>query len=180
MDWTKAKNILIIALLVTNLIIGAAYLGTIREKEREWEEQARNTASYLAALGVPLEAEIPAKPVKMPVLFVRFEPLDPENVPEEVDYQDIPVESTGGSAAVIPIAPGDNRREVASASYALLKYLAAMDQQGREPSGIKEIGLVYLVDTAGYDEAISEDTAVPAWKLSLADGQAFYVNAYGE
>ena len=41
-------------------------------------------------------------------------------------------------------------------------------------------GLVYLVDTAGYDEAISEDTAVPAWKLSLANGQVFYVNAYGE
>jgi regulatory protein YycI of two-component signal transduction system YycFG len=63
MDWTKAKNILIIALLVTNLIIGAAYLGTVREKEREWEYQARSTASYLAALGVPRETGIPAKPV---------------------------------------------------------------------------------------------------------------------
>ncbi len=180
MDWTKAKNILIIALLVTNLIIGTAYLGTIREKQREWEDQARNTAEYLAALDVPLETGIPAKPVKMPVLFVRFEPLDAENVSGAVYYQDTPVESTDGSVAVIPIAPGDNRREVVSASYALLKYLAAMDQQGHEASGIKEIGLIYLVDTSGYDEAISEDTAVPAWKLSLSDGQTFYINAYGE
>jgi hypothetical protein len=78
------------------------------------------------------------------------------------------------------MARGENRREVVSASYALLKYLAAMDRRGLEPAGIREIGLIYLVETVDDGREISEDTAVPAWKLSLSDGQVFYVNAYGE
>lgn len=180
MDWTKAKNILIIALLVTNLIIGLTYYAMIREKREEWAIQAQNTAAYLSELGVPLETDIPDKPLKMPVLFVRFEPSDPEAAIDPVYDNDIRVESTLGSVTVIPIARGDNRREVVSASYALLKYLVAMEHQDRKPSGIEGIELIYLVDPYGYDGEISEDTAVPAWKLSLQDGQNFYVNAYGE
>lgn len=180
MDWTKAKNILMIALLATNLVIGLTYYATIREKREEWVIQAQNTAAYLEELGVPLETEIPNRPLKMPVLFVRFEPSDPEADKTPVYEDDIRVESTVSSVTVIPIDRGDNRREVVSASYALLKYLAAMEHQEKTPVGIEAIELIYLVDTYGYDGAISEDTAVPAWKLSLQDGQVFYVNAYGE
>lgn len=180
MDWTKAKNILIIALLVTNLIIGAAYYGSLRARSAEWAVQAQNTEAYLQELGVALETPIPRTPVRMPVLFVRFEPPDPKAAGEPVYHKGVRVENPGGSATVIPLARGDKRREVVSASYALLKYLAAMDSLAQEPSAITGIELIYLVENAGYDPQISEDTAVPAWKLSLSGGQVFYVNAYGE
>ena len=180
MDWTKSKNIMIIALLVTNLIIGLTYYSTIREKRKEWAVQARNTAVYLMEQGIELDVEIPDEPRKMSVLFVRFEPSDPEVAEAPVYDGEILVESTRTSLKVVPISRGENRREIMSASHALLRYLAVAEQQDRKPAGIKGIELIYLVDTAGYDREISEDTAIPAWKLSLGDGETFYVNAYGE
>jgi hypothetical protein len=180
MDWTKAKNILIIALLITNAIVGTTYALRLQETRQVWTAEAAHATEYFDAIGVSLNTEIPAKPVKLPVLFVRFDPATEDGSGEPVYDGKYRVETGRPSAAIASVRRGENKRQISSASYALLKYAAAMEARGEAPQNIDGIELLYLVDQTEHDGTISEDTAVPAWKLTLAGGETFYVNAYGE
>lgn len=181
MDWTKAKTILIIALLVTNLIIGYSYNEKIKEAEAQQVEQAISTKEFLEQKGIVVAVEIPTQVLKKPVLFVRFEPLAAGTQAGPVYYEDVLVEaSVYKDNAIIPIAYGETKRDVSSASYALLKSVAALLSEDNSQLSISDIELIYLVENANYGQEIREDTAVPTWKISTGSGEAFYVNAYGE
>lgn len=181
MDWTKAKTILIIALLITNIIIAYSYNQKLQEAEAQQIEQAISTREFLAQMGIEVETEIPAKPLKKPVLFVRFELLEQGVQAEPVYYEDMSVEASDYNGnKIVPISYGETKRDLASASYALLKLVSAFEESTDGPLTISEIELIYLVENAEYDQLISEDTAVPTWKITTRDGTYFYVNAYGE
>jgi len=180
MDWTKAKNILIIALLITNAIIATTYAVKVHEKNKEWSAEAAYTKAYFEDIGVSIQTDIPSKPLKMAVLFVRFETSDAQEPAAPAYDGSILIESASSMVSIVPVRRGETKRLIASASYALLKYAAAAASNGEEPADIRDIELVYWVDYTEHDEKISEDTAIPAWKLSLSDDKVFYVNAYGE
>jgi hypothetical protein len=74
MDWSKAKNILIVALLITNLVLLGAYVW--REMQRSGADDEGTLRRILTEYKVFLETEIPRKPASMAVLFVRPEPED--------------------------------------------------------------------------------------------------------
>lgn len=181
MDWTKAKTILIVALLITNLIIGYTYSEKLKEAEVQQIEQAISTREFLAQMGIEIQTEIPTKPLKKPVLFVRFEPLGQEVQAEPVYYEEMRVEASDyNGSKIVPISYGETKRNLSSASYALLKSVSAFEELAEDPLIISEIELIYLVENAAYDQVISEDTAVPTWKITTGNGAYFYVNAYGE
>lgn len=181
MDWTKAKSILIVALLMTNLIIGMAYIVKVREQNGKQLAAAESTQAYLQEKGITLGVEIPSEILKKPVLFVRFQTPE-EGVENDIIYFDgmLVEASQDNENIIIPLSYGETKRDVLSASYALLKFISFFEKEEWENVHITGIELMYLVDTASAQQDITEDTAAPTWKITTENNQAFYINAYGE
>lgn len=174
MDWSKAKTILIVALLITNIIIGSAYISGINKEKANMEAAARNAAAYAQSRGVNVRCEIPAEKNKLPVLFVS---LDRSGIAEECHYKGIAVETDKSFVGrIIPEGQGDADAELISASNALLKLIGDM---GESDMTIDDISVVYWLDLSLGDDVAAKDTAVPAWKFSGPDG-VYYIEAFGE
>jgi len=181
MDWTKSKSILIVALLITNLVIAGSYYVSISDNNAEQIAVAQSTQTYLMQKGINLNIQIPTQSLRKSVLFVRFEPPVTGGKKETVYYNEMLVEtSLDIENQIIPLTYGETKRDISSASYALLKFAASLDEELNRDVTVTNIELIYLVDTSEYDQKITEDTAVPTWKISIADGKSYYVNAYGE
>ncbi|MDF3001424.1 MAG: hypothetical protein K0Q48_1543 [Bacillota bacterium] len=86
MDWTKAKTILIVALLVTNLVLAGAYLFQNMRFEDEAEMQD-GTIKLLAAKNIYLKTEIPEEQPRMPKLTVQFDTINEDDVNELIASQ---------------------------------------------------------------------------------------------
>ena len=70
MDWSKAKTILIVALLITNIFLVATY-GTMGVKDRPEILDEEELIELMGQRGVYLETEIPKPPKSMEVIPVR-------------------------------------------------------------------------------------------------------------
>lgn len=82
MDWTKAKTILIVALIVTNLVLIATYYyqnSRYNEDEREMQEV---TIRLLEEKGIYVQTDIPVGHHRLPKLTVQYDKMN-ENVIEE-------------------------------------------------------------------------------------------------
>ncbi|MDR2088769.1 MAG: hypothetical protein LBP73_05385 [Clostridiales Family XIII bacterium] len=112
MDWTKAKNILIVALLVTNLLLLGAYV--LREMQRSAAEDEDTRRRILTEYKVFLETEIPKQPAPMAVLFVRPETEDRARIEQALAEQ-------------API-PDDDRESLRSAANAVLERCGLMTE----------------------------------------------------
>lgn len=77
MDWTKAKNILIITLLITNLLLLSFYLVEREKTSRSEEEVLQETLTLLESKNIYVETALPEKHGKMAVLHVEYDHLDP-------------------------------------------------------------------------------------------------------
>ena len=178
MDWSKAKNILIIALLLTNLALGGFYFAKRSDADRSAERAAEYAAEYAQAEGLRLECELPAEAPKLPVLFVSVYYEEPDAAVHS--YKGIPVEAdTQLDVELIPNQPGETAGSVISAADALLKLIQEHGEELRDPAAaIRSVELVYLIDEFDLNERTLEDTAVPAWKFS-AGGRSFFIKAYG-
>ncbi len=88
MDWTKAKNILIAALLATNLLLlGILIYGNIKVSG----EDARflnNTIAVLEARNIAITTELPIKSTRMPVLSVEYNKEDTELIKMQLEIQE--------------------------------------------------------------------------------------------
>jgi len=82
MDWSKAKNILIAALLVTNLVLlGAIYGNTDRSGVNDGENIKEDTVLLLKEHEIYVEESlIPDRSQRMPVLSVRYRTAEEEAV----------------------------------------------------------------------------------------------------
>ena len=180
MDWSKAKSILIIALVITNVIIASLYFGQLREERLQSEAAAKSAAEYVADRGAVLYCSIPTKDIKLPVLFVSF---SEDAKAGELRYKNYPVEISGeGYGVPVSYSTGEAEGSVASASSALVSFVSGFDMASI-PSGdvlaISDISLVYWINRSGFSASAEEDTAVPAWKITTSGG-VFYVNAFSE
>ena len=74
MDWSKAKNILIAALLITNLMLGMAiYSNVSGPGSREMNEMIQNTIRLLEDHDILVEEDrIPGRSERLGVLSVRY------------------------------------------------------------------------------------------------------------
>jgi hypothetical protein len=94
MDWTKAKNILIVALLVTNLVLLGAYI--LRDARSDGDDDA-TLRRILTEYNVFLETELPRQPDSMAVLYVQPETDDSDRV-ERVLAEQMPASGTDDDA----------------------------------------------------------------------------------
>ncbi|HPZ60299.1 MAG TPA: two-component system regulatory protein YycI [Bacillota bacterium] len=91
MDWTKAKTILIIALLITNIFLLVTYTLSNSDNETSEEELLRETIALLEEKNIYVKGELPSVYQKMPVLMVQYDRLDPDFLHQKLAEQ-IPME----------------------------------------------------------------------------------------
>ena len=177
MDWSKAKTIIIIALLVTNLLMGGFYLSGYREDLQQRRLAAESAVRYAEQRGVSVSAELPVDQKKLPVLFVSF---NYDGGGEVHTHKGLPVEASGDlDAEILPESEGDTDGLLIAASKALVKLIDGFE--GSVPQGldIEKVSLVYWVDTSLSSESALEDTAIPAWKFE-SGGNCYYIEAFAE
>ncbi|MBQ9931120.1 MAG: two-component system regulatory protein YycI [Firmicutes bacterium] len=87
MDWTKAKTILIIALIAANVFLLGNIAWVSVKESRAAEVSESETLAFLASRNVYLETELPEREGKLPTLEVRYENLDPWVVRENLQAQ---------------------------------------------------------------------------------------------
>lgn len=82
MDWSKAKNVLIAALLITNVMLAAAIYQNVNGSDgSEQAEIKQNTILLLREHGIFVEEElVPEKTERLPVLSVRYRTISDESI----------------------------------------------------------------------------------------------------
>ncbi|WBW50054.1 two-component system regulatory protein YycI [Peptoniphilus equinus] len=85
MDWSQAKKILILALLVTNLILGGTLLWHhIRDKDPTLSDDfIQEVTTRLAAKGIEVRADIPHREIELPSLKVELQNYNPQTLNAE-------------------------------------------------------------------------------------------------
>ena len=177
MDWSKAKTILIIALLIVCILLGSL-LG-IKEIERKKLDAStlEQTKKYLESLEIEYNKDIPLSRPLLPVLFVEYK--GGETKTENPSYKGYPV--CGGSETEMPCSikeAGKKKARIMSASAALLQFIGDLhgDTDGLS---IENISLIYYIDNSLYAESSGNDTAIPTWKIESSAGN-YYINAYSQ
>ena len=175
MDWSKAKNIIIAALIAANIFIGFNYWQSLKDAKDARERSASYTASYLAGLGVTAECDLSAEEDKLPVLFVEIEPSEGEETLLK-DGRELVLIGAEGQKAV-PSGYGDNKGRVISASAASRRLVSLFGEDELKGLVIKGAELVYLVARTDLSGLGGQDTAVPAWRFDTSLGVR-YVEAF--
>lgn len=87
MDWTKAKTILIVALLITNLVLLATWFSQGSRFETDAKEMEEVTISLLEDKGIYIETAIPKERPRMGSLTVQYDTVDKEKIDQLLAQQ---------------------------------------------------------------------------------------------
>lgn len=93
MDWTKAKSILIAALVVTNLILIITYVFQNSSVKNNEEELQSITMKLLAEKNIFIETDIPEDHHRMPKLTVQYDKINEDVINEQLANQAVLGES---------------------------------------------------------------------------------------
>ena len=177
MDWSKAKNIIIAALLIANLMIGGNLLAQRNAQQARLRQAAEDTCAFLEQAGMQIDVPLPKQAEKLPVVFLRLHKSG-EGL-QEAQYKDYPIVVQGSGIGYEIAGTGQQAAQTISAAEALLKLYAQLSAEGSVAGTyVEAVDLVYLLvpDDASY---AAQDTATPAWRI-VAGGRTYYVDAYGE
>ena len=172
MNWSKAKTILIAAFLATDLILGSLLVAYTYKENSDIRKTTESSIAYLERRGIKLAAELPEKQVKLPALHMVFS----EEGSIYSEYEGVAIESRGDLDKVL-ISPSETKLSVLPVYNALLSCEKDFSEA---KSDIEEIKLVYYIDVESLAEDVSEDTALPYWKLCGKEGIYFYYPAFSE
>lgn len=84
MDWTKAKTILIVALIVTNLVLIITYFFQEYQFKSDEEKMQIATIELLEDKNIFVETEIPKYHERMPKLTVQYDKIDQTIIEEQL------------------------------------------------------------------------------------------------
>ena len=87
MDWTKAKSILIIALVVTNLVLIATYFSQNNSLKNDEDKMQNVTIRLLEEKNIFVETDIPKEHDRMAKLTVRFDTMNEDLIEEQLAGQ---------------------------------------------------------------------------------------------
>lgn len=87
MDWTKAKSILIVALIVTNLVLIFTYTSENELFRSSDDEVAKETIQLLERKNIYVKTEIPEKHNPMATLSVEYDDADRDLIDEKLEQQ---------------------------------------------------------------------------------------------
>ena len=174
MDWSRAKNILIIALVIANLMLGRSYLNKEREKQEQISTATDYAIEYIENRGINISCAVPRETEDLTVITLQFKPGENIGGLARTSFEGIPVEILGLSSAeyIEVIRKTDVVIETIPAYTALLQSLEDIHSE------IDDIELIYLVDHTEYSGA-GQDTAFPYWKISSGHS-SYYYNAFLE
>ncbi len=88
MDWTKAKSILIVALIVTNLILVGAYYFQNNDLDENEAEMREVTIKLLEDKNIFVKTDIPLEHHRMPKLTVKYDTMNQDVIDEQLANQD--------------------------------------------------------------------------------------------
>lgn len=97
MDWTRAKTILIIGLLLTNCMLGGLYYQQYMKNNAVYKSEVQDTLEFLKNHHIYLDTEIPEKTRKMSVLTVRYDDTDWDMVQDVLAEQETDETGENGS-----------------------------------------------------------------------------------
>lgn len=162
MNWEKAKTVLIVALLITDVFLaGVLYMDRRRvEPQENAAAFHRETKEMLADAGIKVEAEIPKDGDTLPVLDVAFETETPEDLNERFFHGKGEIDDRGDDEAVIATARAklkvlDNRRFIYEADGTSNAFLEKDEAEEKALAFLKERGFatddmhLYYSETAG-------------------------------
>ncbi len=87
MDWTKAKNIIIAALVITNLVlIGSLYVKFSDKQETEKQELS-DTISVLESRDIKVDTTLPKNIGNKPLLYIEYDNADQSLIDEKLSNQ---------------------------------------------------------------------------------------------
>ena len=177
MDWSKAKNIIIAVLLAANLLMGINLLSRSEGNRQQIRQASEESIAFLQQQGMNIEADVPQKTEKLPVLFLRLQRTGQEDAPEE--YKGYPIVVQGNKIGFTIAGTGEQAAEIIPASAALLKLYAQMSaEETVQGKTVEAIDLVYRLSPEDTSYA-AQDTASPAWRIQVS-GRTYYVDAYEE
>ncbi|MCF0151235.1 MAG: hypothetical protein HUJ80_07490 [Firmicutes bacterium] len=177
MDWSRAKYIIIAALVAANLFLGYMYVSQQTGEKARRQAAAEDTVRYMEYLGVELLCPLPSSAEKLPVVFVTMEKESGEPYETKDGY---PIVVTGQDGYLAkPDSVGENRGSVLTASDALHRLIAELPADRLQGLSVSSIRLLYLVDRTGLAADQKQDTAVPSWQV-VTDRGIFYENAFAQ
>jgi regulatory protein YycI of two-component signal transduction system YycFG len=171
MDWSKAKTILILALIFTDLLLIATY-GEFDFKSGSFND-SRALSEFLAQKNIYVDEDlIPLKHRAMPVLYVSGKGNGDAGGREFA----ISGESADGDYT---LRFHNRKQETISAPQALLMFMAQTREYEHGDIYIDSIEMVYWLDEIiSVENPVLEDTALPVWKIVYNGGAAAYIDAY--
>lgn len=93
MDWSKAKNILIIAFIITNIFLFYNVYKNMNENNFFYinDETVEDVKKILEERNIFIETEVPKKVPSLPILKVKYETYDGDELAKKIlgDYQKI-------------------------------------------------------------------------------------------
>lgn len=162
MNWEKAKTVLIVALIITDVFLaGVLYMDRRRVEPLENAPSFhRETKEMLADAGIKVEAEIPEDGDTLPVLDVAFETQTPEDLNERFFHGRGEVDDRDDEEAVITTARAklkvvDNRRFIYEADGTSNAFLEKDEAEEKALAFLKERDFatddmhLYYSETAG-------------------------------
>lgn len=162
MNWEKAKTVLIVALIITDVFLaGVLYMDRRRVEPLENAPAFhRETKEMLADAGIKVEAEIPEDGDTLPVLDVAFETQTPEDLNERFFHGRGEVDDRDDEEAVITTARAklkvvDNRRFIYEADGTSNAFLEKDEAEEKALAFLKERDFatddmhLYYSETAG-------------------------------
>lgn len=84
MDWTKAKTILIIALIITNCVLIATYFFQEYQFNSDDEKVHDTTIKLLENKNIFIETDIPKTHERMPKLTVQYDKIDSAAIDQQI------------------------------------------------------------------------------------------------
>lgn len=93
MDWTKAKTILIVALLITNIFLLILYNVLKVDESTNESEILAETVSLLEEKRIYIQGILPEEHPKMPVLIIEYDYRGPDEIEELISGQ---IQETSG------------------------------------------------------------------------------------
>ncbi len=104
MDWTKAKTILIAALIVTNIILGIFVFIEKKDNQEIYSEVIEETVNFLKNRNIFIYSKIPESIKKMPVLEVEYVNFPIENIDEKISEEEIQLNQTLSDDEAVQLA----------------------------------------------------------------------------
>ncbi len=160
MDWSKAKTILIVALIVTNIFLAYFLFGEQTPGNAAYDpEFLEETEELLGRNGIILEASVPMEAEQLYNLIVEYEEMEPNMLGERYFNTETDIDGTEG--AVVEIESVDE--SISIINNKLLIYENTGEPAGNDISNLDqavEMALGFLMER-GYE---TEDMRLSYWR----------------